>query len=202
MNIKTPKLLSLLSFRKKTKIALALLFLTLVSSWFVYQKMSEGNKLNSRVWMEYAENVVREEKPTPPASARFYAYVASVYYDTLQKTHSEKQASLATAGIINFFYNNKTASSSELLSLLGFGGISLELETLEVLEKYKSRHYQDAKQMAYPVRLTGGEFWVGDNPLEPTAGSWQRWIVGTSTFTVQNPPKFKSAEYQKKFNRG
>jgi hypothetical protein len=154
--------------------------------------------LPSRIWMEYAMNIVREKRPTPPASSRFYAYVSSVYYDVLVATESKKQASLATAKIINDLYPDKAASSTTVLMKLHIPkDFILNKEAKSILSMYDARINQDIAQAKQPVRLYGYENWVGENPIEPSAGSWQRWIVGNSTFFVPPPPMFGSAQHKK-----
>jgi hypothetical protein len=58
---------------------LVLLYL-LVSLSF---KKENSSQLEARTLMERAEQVVREDKPTPPQSSRFYALVATDYYQKL-----------------------------------------------------------------------------------------------------------------------
>ena len=48
--------------------------------------LSAVKKPASRSWIELTMDFVRSEKPSPPGSARLYAYVASTYADTYAET--------------------------------------------------------------------------------------------------------------------
>lgn len=177
------------------KYFLIVLIPTILILGFFLVKHISNKSLTSRFWMEYAEDIVREKKPSPPASARFYAYVSSVYYTTLSKTQSEEQASLATAKIINFLFTDKVASTTDQLLKLKIKTGEVHPDTQAILDIYIARQNQDVKQAVTPNRLTGDQYWVGEKPAEPSAGTWQRWVIGTTTYEVLPPPTFKSKEY-------
>jgi hypothetical protein len=187
------KLLNYLN--KRRGITVVALLLVMFFGFFLTIKNHNENN-HSRVWMEYAMDVVREKKPSPPASARFYAYTASVYYDVLVVTNNKKQADLAAANIINDFYPDKIASSTEILGTLRVTSkMKLNEKAEIVLNSYMKRIELDIKQAKEPVRLRGYENWVGEKPLELSAGSWERWSTGSLVFDVPTPPMFRSKEY-------
>lgn len=185
------------NFRLSNNLIIVTFVLVVVGLGFGYLALGSKSdkKVTSRVWMEYAQDIVREKKPSPPASARFYAYVSSVYYETLSATDSEVQASLSTAEIVYFFYPELNASTTNLLLSLDVLDKEMESEGASIVAKYQARHAQDLKQLKTPLRLQKEENWIGESPLEPTAGTWQRWALGSATFEIPAPPVFKSKEY-------
>jgi hypothetical protein len=150
----------------------------------------------SRAVMEYAEDIVREKKPTPPMSARFYAYVASVYYEILANTKDQAQAVKGVFTIIDTLYPD-TKVTPKNTALLAFQNVSLNAEATRVLTKYEERMKTDADTSLVGERLVGDPYWVGENPFEPSAGNWKRWNTEGITFSVPPPPVFQSTEYKK-----
>lgn len=60
---------------------------------------TKNSKTNSRILMEVAEQIVREKKPTPTESSRFYAIVARDYYETTyvnNKNYTYSSSTLVT----------------------------------------------------------------------------------------------------------
>ncbi len=167
--------------------------------------VNEENNLKyrngSRLWIEYAQALVKKNKPTPPESARFYAYVASVYADALAVKGDNIQASLAVKEIINQimssdidqtqkYFNEITGNSSELISP----------ETTPIIKKYQDREKNDGKSSLIwdGIIPTGDGKWVGKNPLSPRAGEWTRWILDQNhDFETPLPPTYNSAEDKK-----
>ena len=80
---------------------------------FVNEENSLKFRNGSRLWIEYAQNLVKKNEPTPPESARFYAYIASVYADVLAVNGSNIQSSLATKEIINQMMPNNTSQTNK-----------------------------------------------------------------------------------------
>ena len=91
----------------KLKIATTLIVTILVALVVTYYKSDKNQTLDSRVFMLKAEQIVREQKPTPVQSSRFYAKVAKIYYDELVKS-SDK----------NFTYDMSSSTALELLDLI------------------------------------------------------------------------------------
>lgn len=65
---------------KKSIIFLVAVLLVIISSVFLYS-IKKVEKNNSRILMEVSEQVVREKRPTPIQSSRFYATIAKDYYE-------------------------------------------------------------------------------------------------------------------------
>jgi hypothetical protein len=60
---------------------------------------------------------------------------------------------------------------------------------------YTSRADHDKDGSSTPARPTGDAYWLGESPLEVTAGSWDRWIVSDMSFPIPPPPEYMSAEH-------
>jgi hypothetical protein len=148
--------------------------------------------------MEYGIHLVIIKQPSPPAAARFYAYISSVYHDVLVKTDSQYQASLATAEIIDIFYPDSSVSTFETLEHLNLKGDGqLTPDSRKILNIYKNRLSEDFSRQKIVVKEpVGVEYWVGENPSEPSAGFWQRWFVKDTDFNIPPPPIYKSKEYE------
>ena len=155
----------------------------------------------SRLWIEYAQELVKKNKPTPPESARFYAYVASVYSDTLSATGSNIQASRAVREIINFLMpEDKDTTDKYLADISDNSSEKITKATGQIVDQYKQRGETDGKNSlvwdgAIP---TGVGKWTGKNPLVPKAGEWTRWIVDQNyDFQTPPPPTYNSVQDKK-----
>jgi len=72
-------------------------------------ELKQENKPASRIVMERAMQVVREEKPTPPQSSRFYAVVARQYYENRQNNKE-----YATSTLLEILHEIKKGDSQEI----------------------------------------------------------------------------------------
>lgn len=179
--------------------------------YFVFAKInSKQDLLASRLWMEYAMDIVRETKPTPPEAARLYATVASVYYKGLMKAkelgynkeETEDYVNLLMLYTFQYIYSEKNVSVAEyakknnISTEMDFGMKTREevFSENQILKEVKERFDFD-NQQKFNKKFVGTEYWVGENPFSPTAPDWKRWQVGSTTFDVPPPPKFKSEEY-------
>ncbi len=163
-------------------------------------RVAGNEKLLSRAWMEYAEQMVKKEMPFPPVAARFYAFVSSVYADVLIATGDSLQASEATRQIINQLYPEKEQdTNSEFVTLTQKYQHALSAKAANILAEYKTREMTDGERdIIWDGVIPAGEGkWVKTNkqPLSPTAGQWKRWIVDNNTqFTVPPPPDYNSPQ--------
>lgn len=81
----------------KNKIVLVLfLLIGLIGSYYLFGDQRTTSKVEARVLMEVAEQLVREKKPTPIQSSRFYAVVARDYYTTRYISNKEYTYSTST----------------------------------------------------------------------------------------------------------
>lgn len=165
---------------------------------------SENNlkyRNGSRLWIEYAQDLVKKNKPTPPESARFYAYIASVYADTLTETGDNIQASLATREIINqLMPEDKTTTDKYMFDISENSTAKTSNATEQIIKRYLQREKTDGKNTLVwnGIIPTGDGKWVGKNPLSPRAGEWTRWIVTQNyDFATPPPPSYNSTQDKK-----
>ncbi len=150
--------------------------------------------LASRQWMLAAQDVVKLRKPSPPASARIYAYVATGYDQTLRATNDTKQSGRVSLEVL-------TALSPDDKDMLSSVGAKLGVaETLvpaaaSVRDGLLKRMVGDgaaADAAADKTPPVGDDKWIsrgGQVPLAVTAGTWTRWLVPNGTvFDVPAPP--------------
>jgi hypothetical protein len=140
--------------------------------------------------IEYAEEIVKAEKPTPPEAARVYAYTAVTYQKLLAVEKNSDHAAFAVAEMLNQLYpkyREQTAKQSPAQSLS-------EGEK-KVLDALKAQETADPFHSAVwdKVVPTGVGKWVGTSPFAPTAGEWTRWIVDQKT-DFQVPPPITPVE--------
>ncbi len=163
-------------------------------------QMMSSQKPVSRVWMEYAEQLVKKEMPFPPVAARFYAFVSSVYADVVYATGDSLQASEATRQIINQLYPEKAQTTDTFfVTLTKQSRHALSSKATNILAAYKTREMTDGERdIVWDGVIPVGEGkWVKTNkqPLSPTAGQWKRWIVDDGAeFTIPAPPVYNSPE--------
>jgi hypothetical protein len=169
-------------------------------------------ELPSRAWMEYAMDIIREEKPTPPESSRFYAYVSLTYATALEQKMSDRGAGESVRTVINQIYPKRATTTSEFLEYLhpydvqkyGTGVVSEGVRSTisndeqanainAILEREKNDGFYDIKWDE--VIPKGDGFWtkISQPPFSPTAGEWKRWIV-KGDFKVAAPPKIGSVQ--------
>jgi hypothetical protein len=163
-----------------------------------YRSKQVINKpLYSRKSLEIAEGLVKKNKPTPPESSRIYAYIATVFSETLEQS-SIYNALVNTKNItIELFPNDKKTIEEEYKKLLQENKEGVLNTT--VFEKYKSRIDQDGHDLVWDgIIKTGDALWVKDkkDPFSPRAGEWKRWLVDQS-LSVDNPPIHDSVQDKK-----
>jgi membrane-associated phospholipid phosphatase len=67
-----------------------------------------------------------------------------------------------------------------------------------VAEKVIARAMTDGSDLPWDgARLTGDGYWVGENPIQPTSGNWQTWVLTSgSQFRSPPPPAYDSEQMQ------
>jgi hypothetical protein len=148
--------------------------------YFAYKNnFQKSNSLGSRKVIETAMQIVREEKPTPIQSSRFYAIVATEYH---KKNYDQN---------INFDYKN---------ILLDFSTTSQRNLLKEIVSE------DDANSEGFVVNV-GEEFWnltsgwTKENPIpfSPRAEKLSSFYVDESfNYKVPPPPFFESSSEYKK----
>ena len=149
----------------------------------------------SRSWIVFATDLVRSVKPSPPAQARLYAYVASVYADTLAATKSSGQASEATRVVLQTLLPAQSAAIDGTAQALH--ATSLSASGQPVLNQYLDRVKNDGYHPDDPTAdmanaPTGIGKWIrrDGGPLAPSAGGWLRWSLPAS-FAPDVPPPIR-----------
>jgi hypothetical protein len=154
--------------------------------------------LNSRKWMEFSMDLVRKNKPTPPESSRFYAYVSSVYFDVLNETDDQQQASEATRKVLSQLSSEDGNLINDFAKKLYEQPVMLNEKAQDILDKYLDRELHDGmRELEWDTIIPKGDGnWVFTNkqPYSPRAGEWKRWILTDLKYDVPAPPVFNSAE--------
>jgi hypothetical protein len=194
----------------KVKIILIVVLVALFAFGYNYFGNRQEAKLGSRLWMEYAMDIVRETKPTPPEAARFYATVSTVYFNGLQESkklgYDQKQTqeytNLLMLHLFEHLYPSKNASTTKfaidnnISSKMDFGMKTEEqvFKEFDILSQVSQRYDFDNRQKN-TKKFTGPEYWTGTDPLSPSAPNWERWNISSTTFQIVPPPKYLSEEY-------
>ncbi|HSX45134.1 MAG TPA: hypothetical protein VLF39_03465 [Candidatus Saccharimonadales bacterium] len=152
--------------------------------------------------MQLQQTIIKEKKPPPTKAALDYAYVSSVYFDSL--TAANQADALAAAGhMLVVIYPDKQAFINQKVNglatsnNLGALGSQLSVNVVSIADGYASRYHSDHHDLKWNgVIPKGPGKWVskvGLPPLTPRAGDWQRWVVNKS-ISVPPPPTFGSAQ--------
>jgi hypothetical protein len=160
--------------------------------------------LHSRGWMLYAMDIVRNKKPTPPESARFYAYVSEAYSSSLNNFESI-DPNIYVVRVINAIYPDLKDTTLAVLQKFGVDRATLDasynsISQLYLLGRIGSDGFDaDFDPSTQPV---GSGFWKSDSdkpPFAPKAGTWARWVVQPHMWQsiVPEPIAYDSPEYKK-----
>jgi hypothetical protein len=158
----------------------------------------------ARRWLTFTQDLVRADKPTPPESARLYAYVSEAYA-LVRAGFNEAVATEAARLVL------RAVSPSNADKIDAFAGTIAPPATLppavqSMVDQLIGRSTQDGWAEDAAADRTPPEgygFWrsAGAGPFSPTAGRWQRWLVPTGTgYEVPPPPVFGSPEYQQQLD--
>ncbi|MGB2757564.1 MAG: phosphatase PAP2 family protein [Acidimicrobiia bacterium] len=164
----------------------------------------------ARHWIVTTEEIVTATRPTPPAQARMYAAVASIFADAAAlkpgDPDSIDQADAATVAVLRHTLGSDAKNFESKLNL-GGRHVALWEETQKLVDTYFARLDSDVNvnvhDGAIPAGLPAGS-WVRTGttgPFEPDAGKWSYWLAerqggrGTAAAAVPAPPKFGTAEY-------
>ncbi len=177
-------------------------------AYFVYTNDLLGTRLEaarqrpvpSRQVIEYIESIVKDVKPTPPEAARVYAYVASSYSLTLEKS-DQSNALLASQKMINDLYPDRLLQTHQAIQKIYSASNIKETAQLsdpakQALTRLEERTKTDGFSLQWDGEIpTGSGKWYVENnkqPLAPMAGQWKRWVV-SGNFAVPIPPQYGSA---------
>ena len=165
------------------------------------QTEPEVRQYTSRSWHEHTQSIVIDSQPTPPESARLYAYVATAFHQTLEATGSVEEASLATRDVLNMVAPEYVESTNDFFSeLTGTDEVTLSEEASEISEALRTRAQTDGFVAVADTdieRPTETEFWIGEEPLSPAALAWESWVLREENDpSAPVPPIHGSEEHQ------
>lgn len=159
----------------------------------------------SRAWIEYAEQVVAASRPSPPDSARIYAYVATAYAETLRVSQDDGAASRVTAAVLDALQPAQSAQTAAFADGLGADETlpqAAQAVQSMLVERVKHDGFApDDRDAAMATLPAGPGRWIrtsAGGPLAPQAGEWLRWVVGADyDARVPPPPVYGSAAYNR-----
>lgn len=183
-----------------------LALLSLVGAGLVSPCIASAGTPPSRQWMQIAERVVADQRPGPPDAARIYAYAATAYRDTLRATGNPLQAGEATRQVLKDLLPDAAPLIDQLAPrqspIAPSEATELIIADLLARASGDGRGTDDPEgAWAKAPRRLGN--WYQEKPrtpLNPSAGSWQRWIDAGAILNVAPPPVFGSGAYTKDLN--
>lgn len=152
------------------------------------------SSLVSRWWMSYAMEMEKEKNLAPASAARLYAYVASVFADTLDKTNDVKQAGAATALMLSDLLPDKAKEIKVAFRVLYGTEPTLSPEAAEVLKGYTTRASRDGYEKTWTpdmIPKRPDAWYQRGSGVDGGAmsGEWLPWILSaSSTPDAQVPP--------------
>ena len=163
---------------------------------YVLAERHETN-LPSRKWMSYAIQLVKRSHSSAPHAARYFAYAASVYEETLKETRSWKQASIATANILKEFFPEEKEQTEAILKSLVITDETLTEKASVIFEKYRQRSKNDHVTLERKVDMpVGSEYWyVRDSTQKDKAAmakEWMVWATDRKAIVIPAPPEIGS----------
>jgi hypothetical protein len=152
----------------------------------------------------FTQDLVRADKPTPPESARLYAYVAEAY--ALARTGYDETVATEAARLVLRAVSPNNADKIDAFARMIGQPATLPSAVQSMVDQLIERSSRDGWAEDAAADRTppeGDGFWrsAGVGPFSPTAGRWQRWLVPTGTgYVVPTPPAFGSPEYQQQLD--
>ena len=158
--------------------------------------------LASRGITEYAQDLVRDKKPTPPEAARLYAFVSTAFNDIYGVNQNKDAALNATSQVLAQVYPDKKDDVNGLVDYFATGSnVTLDSKEQMALDAILKRELGDGfrtiKWDGVIPASTGKWTKTALDPFAPTAGQWQRWLVDPSyDYSVPAPILPGSPEYE------
>lgn len=141
----------------------------------------------ARTWMARAMGIVKDENLAPASAARFYAYIASVYADVLERTQDPKAADAATAFIVNELLPHRVPVRPEY---------PLTSEARIIVDEYIKRLQNDNYYIDWDKNIPIADGWfIRDNNVDKgaMAGTWTPWLINKKLI-LPTPPKNNSIQ--------
>jgi hypothetical protein len=147
----------------------------------------------SRAIMSYAQDIVAQESPTPPQTARLYAYISSTFYDVYMVKKDTNSALYATKAVLDTLYPKHIDQTQNVVQALTHNHMppNLEGEEKQTLARVLEWISTDGSSLLYTGKTDSKAGWEevsADLLGSPMAGGWKRWIVDEkSDFQVPAP---------------
>jgi len=181
-----------------------------------YSKYTSSG-LNSRAWIEYAMDIIRQKKPAPTESSRFYAYVTTMYSIGVDNKFNDRIKNEAVALVVNQIFPDMKDTTNKFVDFLvpfdsskyGNGTIIdgvqytvMDDKTNKLITDYLNREKNDGKNtLIWDGKIPAGDGkWkqVSIPPFTPRAGEWQRWIIDPNKeYNVPQPFLPGTSEYER-----
>lgn len=151
--------------------------------------------------IQIAQDLVKQDKPAPTEAALYYAYIATVYNQTLNDSDQSSALKVSGEMLRTIFPEdgdmiNQKISDIRISQKLDDRKLSLKAEI--ILKNHQQRFRKDRHDLVWDgVIPEGSGKWVKTSPSDPftpMAGKWQRWNVDSSAINVVAPPKVGSQQ--------
>ncbi len=175
----------------------ALLFIFISLFFLIY--FFQGTKLYSRAVMEHAEKLVSEDMQiSPTESARFYAYVSTLYFEILQKEKDPGKAIVATALLIDQVFPNEKNKTTKFLTSQNLDR-SLELndKTKIFFENFLAEEKKEREHISDYKIIKNKDKWSGEKFLGIEVLNYKSFILEKSLVDQVSPPPKENSPEQK-----
>jgi len=162
-----------------------------VSSYFRAEQ--KPTHLIARKWMALALEIQKKENFAAAGTARFYAYIASVYDDVLVATGDTGQASIAASQVLLQLAPKHTQEVNSLLRSLHLANLRKSPKTTGIILDYSDRILHDNSSLVWDKETPNIPYawYIRDDTVDggAMAGTWSTWGPESSrTIDVPPPP--------------
>lgn len=169
-------------------------YISLKSDYTKYKKPLSGQVTYiSRKWMEYAMHITKKENLSQQGAARFYAYVSSVFSDTLNQTGDINESNTATYMLVILLAPKDKEETDNFFSSLQNVSKSLNPQAQLIYDRYKTRIESDGYSLTLQNIPKGENNWYprGNKvDKDESAGNWLPWVINADMqFDIPPPPK-------------
>lgn len=190
-------------FTTENKIIFVVVLFFLLSMLLIVY-FSKNSVLYSRTVMQQAESLIAEDMSiSPPEASRFYAYIATVYFEILQKEKRSDLAILASTKIMEQVYPKESYPVQARMierfktKIVLDPNLKLSNESEIFLQQILVDEEKDRKVKVKVVPPQGEKYWSGNTPEGINSLVWKPWIIDKDyTAEVENPPQENSKEQQ------
>jgi hypothetical protein len=188
--------------------ALGITTLVVLMGALSYYYASQGARTNpagpvSRQVLLASESDIKVLRPGPTIGALDYAYIASVYTETLMSANQSEAVYSSEKMMDRLFPTRIKSVNAEISAINKRNGLKtltsnaqLSGESQKILNHYLQRYSSDNHTLAWDgIIPTGPDDWVQRTgpPVTPRAGDWERWNV-SQPIVIAPPPVIGTAE--------